>query len=198
MKLKLTPWTVFLGILLFFKELIYTVCLRLAFFGYVSIISLLLFPLCAGFFVNLLVLTIPFSYIIYAPAAFILAIILSVFMVIFNRYVLKRKRLYIIFSIFIAPCIVLSGINFYDLSYHQPWVMEFLDGFLYFLADDTPTPIAITILFGGVALLGIVGGLMFYLIGGGLVAGILSERLVKTLLAPPKSVRKQLLAYIDS
>jgi hypothetical protein len=29
MKLELTPWTVFLGILLFCKELTYTVCLRL-------------------------------------------------------------------------------------------------------------------------------------------------------------------------
>ncbi|KKW76644.1 hypothetical protein AAV96_13925 [Acinetobacter sp. AG1] len=198
MKLELTPWTVFLGILLFCKELTYTVCLRLILVGYVSINSLVIFPLCAGWLLNLLVFTIPLSYLIYAAPAFVLAIALSSFMIIFNRLVLNKKRSFIFFSILIAPCIVLSDINFYELSTKQPWVLHFIELFFSSKADETTIPSGVSLLFDGIILLAIVLGIAGYLIGGGLVAGILSERLVKTLLAPPRSVRKQLLAYIDS
>ncbi len=185
MKLILTPWTVFLGILLFCKELIYTVCLRLTLVGYVSIISLIIFPFCAGWLLNLLVFTIPLSYLIYAAPAFVLAIALSAFMIIFNRLVLNKKRSFIFFSILIAPCIVLSNINFYEFSTKQPWVLHFIEIFFSSRVDETTISSGVSLLCDGIILLAIVLMIAGYLIGGGLVAGVLNERVVNTLLAPP-------------
>ena len=145
-----------MGILLFCKELIYTVCLRLTLVGYVSIISLIIFPFCAGWLLNLLVFTIPLSYLIYAAPAFVLAIALSAFMIIFNRLVLNKKRSFIFFSILIAPCIVLSNINFYEFSTKQPWVLHFIEIFFSSRVDETTISSGVSLLCDGIILLAIV------------------------------------------
>jgi hypothetical protein len=195
MKLKLTPWTVFLGILLFCKELIYTVCLRLTLVGYVAVISFLIFPLFAGLLFNLLILTIPLSYFLYAQPAFILAIALSAIMIIFNRHVLNRKSAFIIFSILMAPCAVVMGIKFCDPSYTPPWIITMVEDFFSYKVDENPSPMAVNLLLGGIMLFAIVITIMGTLLGGGLVASALNEKILQTLLVPPKSVKKQLLAY---
>ena len=92
----------------------------------------------------------------------------------------------------------MSNINFYEFSTKQPWELHFIEIFFSSRVDETTISSGVSLLCDGIIRLAIVLMIAGYLIGGGLVAGVLNERVVNTLLAPPNSVRKQLMAYINS
>lgn len=97
-----------------------------------------------------------------------------------------------------APCAVVMGIKFCDPSYTPPWIITMVEDFFSYKVDENPSPMAVNLLLGGIMLFAIVITIMGTLLGGGLVASALNEKILQTLLVPPKSVKKQLLAYINS
>lgn len=192
MKVKLTPAIVFIGILIFCKELLLTSILRVILIGYVIVMSILVFPLCAGILLTILIVTIPIAYLSYSFSAFILGLSIAIFLIIFRDYVLKKNLSYLLFSIFMAPCAVALGMVFLEPTYQLNWILEWVNMLSTTQTNVNDKMYEILILIKGIVVLMIfisIGGIFY---GGSAVAVILNREILEQLLAPPKSVRKQL------
>lgn len=197
MKIKLTPAIIFLGILIFCKELLLTSILRIALIAYVTVISVLVFPLFAGILFVILIVTIPIAYLSYLFSAFILGLSIAIFLIIFRDYALKKNLSYLLFSIFMAPCAVALGMIFLEPTYQLNWVLEWINMLSTIQTNANDKMYEIFILIKGILMLMIfisIGGILF---GGSAVAAILNREILEEFLAPPNSVKKQLYARMN-
>ncbi|ONG41926.1 hypothetical protein BKE30_02255 [Alkanindiges hydrocarboniclasticus] len=177
---------VLIGIAIFAVEFLKVAALRFAFIIYVMFISLLFFPLMAGWIINLLILTIPISYFLFGVPALMLGFSVSLFMIMSRSYIQKSGFAHVVLGVMFAPLMIWLFYNWSDPDSFARYVADFINNPLSFNPGNYEGHslwfINIYFLFGAI-------------FAGGVIGGLSQTKISKKLLAPPTSVRYQLMMF---
>ena len=97
---------VLVGIQIFTLELVKVAVRRLIFILYVMLVSLVFFPLAAGWIINVLIVTVPISYFLYAGPALMLGFCIALFMIVFRPYIQKGGFAHVVLGMMLAPAMI--------------------------------------------------------------------------------------------
>lgn len=180
---------VLVGMGIFTIELVKVAVLRFTFIIYVMLISLLIFPLFAGFIVNVLFLAIPLMYVVFAIPACVFGFCLAVFMIMFRAHIHRGGVLHIVFAALFSPVVVCM--SWYIVKPEDLVGLQSLFSVEHMRAgaENIGRILKAIILF----LLALYVACLCF--GGGAIAGFLKPKIIKDLLVAPTSVRQQLMAY---
>ncbi len=172
---------VLIGIGIFVIEFLKVAALRFAFIIYAMFMALICYPLIAGFIFNIFIVTIPLVYFFLAIPALIFGFCLALFMIIFREQFQKGGIAHIIFSTSLPIAVI--GFVGYKLSQNR------LDEALQLVSSKS-----FDVIDGVVVFISVVS-ITSVIFAGGVLGGLLQTKISKKLLAPPTSVRHQLMMF---